>query len=106
MSADRNIDGFVAPGYEPVRDAFAAEPRGGSALAVRRHGDLVVDLREGWADTARTRPWTADTLVNVYSVGKPVIALAVLMLVERGRIALDDPMTRHWPSFGTDTTVR
>ena len=47
-------------------------------------------------------PWDADTLVNVYSVGKPVIALAVLILVERGLIALDDPMARHWPEFRAD----
>jgi CubicO group peptidase (beta-lactamase class C family) len=106
MSADRNIDGFVAEGYEPVREAFAAQPRGGSALAVRRRGDLVVDLREGWADTPRTRPWTAGTLVNVYSVGKPVIALAVLLLVDRGLVGLDDPIARHWPQFKTDASVR
>ncbi|MFB9362429.1 serine hydrolase domain-containing protein [Actinoplanes nipponensis] len=106
MSADRNIDGFVAPGYEPVRDAFAAQPRGGSALAVHRHGEPVVDLREGWADAARTRPWGADTLVNVYSVGKPVVALAVLLLVDRGLIALDDPIARHWPGFRTEASVR
>lgn len=106
MSADGNVDGFVAPGYEPVRDAFAAQPRGGSALAVRRHGDLVVDLREGWADAARTRPWSAETLVNVYSVGKPVIALAVLLLVDRGLVGLEDPIARHWPGFKTDASVR
>lgn len=106
MSADGNIDGFVAPGYEPVRDAFAARPAGGSALAVRRHGDLVVDLREGWADAARTRSWVADTQVNVYSVGKPVIALAVLILVDRGLVGLDDPIARHWPRFTSDASVR
>jgi CubicO group peptidase (beta-lactamase class C family) len=105
MSSDL-IDGFVTSGFEAVREAFAVDPRGGSALAVIQRGEVVVDLREGWRDAGRTTPWDADTLVNVYSVGKPVIALAVLMLVERGRIALDDPMTRHWPSFGTDTTVR
>ena len=98
--------GFVAPGFEAVREAFAADPRGGSALAVLRHGEPVVDLREGWRDAARTVPWDADTLVNVYSVGKPVIALALLMLVERGLVALDDPMARHWPAFTTDATVR
>jgi CubicO group peptidase (beta-lactamase class C family) len=106
MSADRNIQGFVAAGYEPVREAFAAAPRGGSALSVRRHGEQVVDLREGWADAARTRPWTAETLVNVYSVGKPVIALAVLLLVDRGLVGLDDPVARHWPRFTTDASVR
>jgi CubicO group peptidase (beta-lactamase class C family) len=97
---------FVAPGFEAVREAFAADPRGGSALTVLRHGEVVVDLSEGWRDAARTRPWDADTLVNVYSVGKPVIALAVLLLVERGLVALDDPMARHWPSFQTKASVR
>lgn len=106
MAAARTIDGFVAPGYEPVRDAFAAQLPGGSALAVRRHGELVVDLREGWSDAAQTRPWTAETLVNVYSVGKPVIALAVLLLVDRGLVGLDDPIARHWPRFTTDASVR
>lgn len=106
MSADRNVDGFFAPGYEPVREAFAARPRGGSALAVRRHGELVVDLREGWVDLARTRPWTAETLVNVYSVGKPVIALAVLLLVDRGLIGLDEPVARHWSQFSSGASLR
>src|SRR3954464_12338492 len=99
MSADLKIDGFVAPGYEPVREAFMVDPRGGSALAVLRDGDVVVDLREGWRDAARTVPWDADTLVNVYSVGKPVIAYAVMILVRRGLIALEDSFARYWPSF-------
>jgi len=106
MSADRTIDGFVVPGYEAVRDAFAGHLSGGSALCVLRAGEPVVDLREGWADAARTRPWAVDTLVNVYSVGKPVIALAVLLLVDRGLVALDDPIARHWPRFTADASVR
>lgn len=106
MSSDLQVSGFVAYGFEAVRAAFELDPRGGSALAVIHRGEVVVDLREGWRDPARTIPWDADTLVNVYSVGKPVIALAVLMLVERGLIALDDPMARHWRSFRADATVR
>jgi CubicO group peptidase (beta-lactamase class C family) len=106
MSPDLKIEGFVAPGYEPLREAFAVDPRGGSALAVLRDGETVVDLREGWRDAARTRPWDAETLVNVYSVGKPVIALAVMLLVQRGLIGLDDPVARHWPSFRTPASVR
>ena len=101
-----SAEGFVTSGFEGVREAFAADPRGGSALVVVQHGETVVDLREGWRDAARTRPWDADTLVNVYSVGKPVIALAVLLLVERGLIGLDDPVARHWPEFRSAATVR
>ena len=99
-------EGSVAPGFEKVREAFDADPRGGSALAVIQRGEVVVDLREGWRDAARTVPWDENTLVNVYSVGKPVIALALVMLVERGRVGLDDAIARHWPDFQTEATVR
>jgi CubicO group peptidase (beta-lactamase class C family) len=100
------ISGRVAAGFEAVRDAFAGDPRGGSALTVLRDGTPVVELWEGWRDAARTRPWDADTLVNVYSVGKPVIALAVVLLAERGLLDLDDPIARHWPSFAGAASVR
>jgi CubicO group peptidase (beta-lactamase class C family) len=99
-------DGYVAPGFEKVREAFDVDPRGGSALAVIQRGETVVNLREGWRDAARTLPWTPDTLVNVYSVSKPVIALALLLLVQRGRLELDDPVARHWPEFSSGATVR
>ena len=100
------IGGWVAAGFEAVRDAFTEDPRGGSALTVLRDGTPVVELWEGWRDTARTRPWEADTRVNVYSVGKPVIALAVVLLAERGLLDLDDPVARHWPDFASGASVR
>jgi CubicO group peptidase (beta-lactamase class C family) len=106
MSAVVQVGGWVAPGFEAVREAFAVDPRGGSALTVLHDGRLVVELWEGWRDAARTRPWAGDTLVNVYSVSKPVIALAAMLLVERGLVALDDPVARHWPSFQTPASVR
>src|SRR3954449_12225906 len=100
------MEGFIAPGFEAVGEAFAAEPRGGSALTVLRHGDPLVDVREGWRDAARTVAWDADTLVDVYSVGKPVMAAAVLILAGRGLIDLDEPMATYWPSFRTPASVR
>ncbi|BCJ53042.1 serine hydrolase [Actinoplanes sp. NBRC 14428] len=106
VSDDLWINGGVAPGYEPVREAFAQHTSGGSALCVLRHGETVVDLREGWRDSGRTRMWDPRTLVNVYSVGKPVIATAVLLLIDRGLVDLDDPVSRHWPEFRTRATVR
>jgi CubicO group peptidase (beta-lactamase class C family) len=100
------IGGWVAAGFEKVRDAFADDPRSGSALTVLRDGTPVVELWEGWRDAARTRAWDADTRVNVYSVGKPVIALAVVLLAERSLLDLDDPVARHWPSFSSSASVR
>lgn len=97
------IGGTVAPGFEPVRDAFAANfaERGevGAAVCVRVRGEVVVDLWGGWADEARTRPWRDDTLVDVYSVGKAIVAALVLQLVDAGELGLDTPVADVWPEF-------
>jgi CubicO group peptidase (beta-lactamase class C family) len=101
------IHGFVAPGFEPVRAAFAAnfESAGavtelGASISVYRRGVQVVDLWGGYRDEARTQPWTRDTLVNVWSTTKGIVAVAFAMAVEREQIDYDAPVTRYWPEFG------
>jgi CubicO group peptidase (beta-lactamase class C family) len=101
------IHGRVAKGFERVREAFAANfTRGddyqevGSALAVYRAGEPVVDLWAGHKDAARTRPWQRDTLVNVYSTTKGIVAVAAALLVEEGKLRYEDPVVKHWPEFG------
>jgi CubicO group peptidase (beta-lactamase class C family) len=83
---------------EVFRENFA---RGelGAACALVVDGHAVVDIWGGWADEARTRPWGADTVVNAYSVGKPLIALSVLQLVGTGELDLDVPAARWWPEL-------
>lgn len=104
--ASVRIDGSVAPGFEHVREAFAANfTRGdayedvGASLSVYRAGRCVVDLWGGYRDSARTRPWTQDTLINVWSTTKGITALAVALLVERKLLAYSDPVAKHWPTF-------
>ena len=101
-----HLEGLIAPGFEAVAEAFAADPRGGSALTVLHHGDPVIDIYEGWRDAAHTVPWDANTLVNIYSVGKPIIASALMLLEQRGLIALSAPTATYWPSFQTNASVR
>jgi CubicO group peptidase (beta-lactamase class C family) len=111
--AEARVEGRVELGFEPVRDAFAEgfASRGelGASVAAVVDGILVVDLWGGTADEAG-RPWRRDTLVNVFSVTKPLTAVCVLLLVERGRLQLDDPVARWWPEFAAggkaDVTVR
>jgi CubicO group peptidase (beta-lactamase class C family) len=97
------IHGDCDPRFAQLREAFAANFREhgevGAALAVVLDGKPVVDLWAGWSDRARTRPWRADTLVNVFSVGKPMAALCLLRLLERGLLELDGPVAQHWPEF-------
>ena len=97
------ISGFVADGYEPVRDAFVSmlargEEQGG-AVAATRHGEVGVDLWGGYADrgavAGRPRPWTEDTLIVVFSATKGLAALLLLKLHE-ARL----PTTTASPSTG------
>ena len=103
MTAAAPIAGECDPRFEPVRRAFETNlaERGdiGSAVAVTVGGVPVVDLWGGWLDAARTRPWTRDAIVNVWSVGKAVTAIALLRQVDRGLIDLDAPVARYWPEF-------
>ena len=96
--------GYVAPGFEAVADAFAANFRDrgelGAAFAAVRGDELVVDLWGGVADRPSGRPWQRNTLQLVFSGTKGMVALCMLMLIDRGRIALDDAVARHWPEFG------
>ncbi|CAH2400851.1 serine hydrolase domain-containing protein [Mesorhizobium escarrei] len=93
------------PRFSCVRDAFGmcfaqGLERGGS-VSVVVHGRTVVDLWGGRADAACTRPWQHDTLVNVWSVTKGVVALAIAMLVQRGKLDYAAPVARYWPEFAT-----
>ena len=97
------IAGACDPRFTAVRDAFAANfaERGevGAGVCVMVHGEVVVDLVGGWADEAHTRPWRSDTIVDFYSVGKAIVALLALQLVDAGAVGLDDPISSVWPEF-------
>ncbi|MFV0307365.1 MAG: serine hydrolase domain-containing protein [Desertimonas sp.] len=96
------LEGSVDPAFGAVGDAFRANfGRGevGAACCVVVDGRVVVDAWGGYADAAQTRPWRADTLVNTYSVGKPMIALRALQLVAAGAVDLDGRADRWWPEL-------
>jgi CubicO group peptidase (beta-lactamase class C family) len=90
--------------FEEVRAAFAAsfseQGEVGAAVSVIVDGNLVVDLVGGLADPASGRPWGPTTLVDFYSVGKAVVGLLALQLVDAGLIGLDSPIASVWPEFG------
>jgi CubicO group peptidase (beta-lactamase class C family) len=96
------VPGSCDAAFKPVADAFAANFESGeigAAFCVIVDGRVVVDLWAGWSDEQQTRPWSRDTLVNAYSVGKPIVALAVLQQVATGAIDLDAPASRYWPEL-------
>jgi CubicO group peptidase (beta-lactamase class C family) len=100
------IDGDVAAGFEPVREAFAANfaEHGdiGAAVCVYRDGRPVVDLWGGLADSDAGRPWERDTLQLVYSATKGATATAAHLLAQRGALDLDAPVAEYWPEFAAN----
>jgi CubicO group peptidase (beta-lactamase class C family) len=100
------IEGVCDERFASVREAFAGNfaqhGEVGAAVALFVDGRKVADLWGGWTDRDRTRPWADDTLVNFFSVGKAITATCVLLLIQRGLLDLDSPVTRWWPEFGAE----
>ncbi|KUF07509.1 serine hydrolase [Leucobacter sp. G161] len=97
------VNGHTDPRFTRLTELLTANIASGdelgAAIAVDIDGDSVVDLWGGYADAARTRPWQAGTIVNVWSITKEITALAILMLVDRGLIDVDEPVATYWPEF-------
>jgi CubicO group peptidase (beta-lactamase class C family) len=86
--------GVVAPGYEPVREAFAASACGSAcAFAACVDGRLVCDLHAGG--------FGGDAATVLYSGTKGVAATALLLLVEDGALDLDAAVAAVWPEFAS-----
>ncbi|WP_030251016.1 MULTISPECIES: EstA family serine hydrolase [unclassified Streptomyces] len=100
---EAQVHGHCDARFTAVRRAFEENFRDrgelGAAVAVIVGGRTVVDLWGGWADSARTRPWQRDTLVNVWSTTKGPVALCAHILVDRGLLDLDAPVAVYWPEF-------
>lgn len=100
------MQGEVAPGWEPVREAFAqnwAEGRElGAGVAVYHRGRKVVDLTGGWFDADRSSPYTPESLQLVFSTTKGMAAACVAMCVERGLLDPAAPVAGCWPEFAAE----
>jgi CubicO group peptidase (beta-lactamase class C family) len=97
------VGGFVAPGFERVRRVFERnfidDIEVGAACCAIVDGKTVVDLYGGYRDLECSQPWTADTLVNVYSTTKGVGAGAFACIVDAGRLSYDAPVREYWPEL-------
>jgi CubicO group peptidase (beta-lactamase class C family) len=104
------IEGEVAAGFEPVRDAFDDnfEQHGdvGAAFCLYQHGQKLVDLWGGVANADTGKAWDRDTLQLVYSTTKGATAICALRLVERGDLDLDAPVADYWPEFKVEGKER
>jgi CubicO group peptidase (beta-lactamase class C family) len=71
----------------------------GALTLVWRQGTLAHQSMSGVLDMERGTAMRADAIFRIYSMTKPITSVALLMLLEEGRIALDDPVHRYIPGF-------
>ena len=71
----------------------------GVLTLVARHGEIAHLSPLGLADAERGAPMREDTLFRIYSMTKPITSAAFMMLVEEGRVALDDPVAKYIPEW-------
>ena len=66
---------------------------------IERSGQIAHCSALGRMDVERDRPLQEDTIFRIYSMTKPITSVALMMLVEEGRVALDDPVHRYIPQW-------
>jgi CubicO group peptidase (beta-lactamase class C family) len=97
------IEGSCDPRFKRVREVFADSFENGievgAAVAAVVDGKTVFDLWGGYADKAKTKPWTRDTLVNVFSTTKGLTSMCAHRLVDQGKLDFDAPVSKYWPEF-------
>ena len=71
----------------------------GAVALIEKDGQRLFQRHYGHQDIARTQPMREDSLFRIYSMTKPVVSVAVLQLMEQGRLQLDDPLSRLLPEF-------
>jgi CubicO group peptidase (beta-lactamase class C family) len=98
-----------ALGFDPQRlqriDRFLTEryiapgKLAGAQITVFRRGHVAHQATLGMADAERRLPLAEDAIFRIYSMTKPITSIAFMMLVEEGKIALDDPVSRYIPAW-------
>ena len=77
----------------------------GAVAVVEHRGKPVFAGQWGYQDIGRTRPMRQDSIFRIYSMTKPITSVAVLMLMEEGKLSLDDPLSRFLPAFAGQQQV-
>ncbi|KAB8258590.1 beta-lactamase/transpeptidase-like protein [Aspergillus pseudonomiae] len=100
------VDGTCDPAFSAVRDILqqniSSDKELGASICVSVKGKTVVDIWGGYADIARSKPWSENTIVSVWSMTKTVMNLAMLLLIDRGMVDPDAPVINYWPEFGVN----
>jgi CubicO group peptidase (beta-lactamase class C family) len=73
----------------------------GAVVLIARHGKIALFQSLGSQNPEAGEPMALDSIFRIYSMTKPIVSVAVMMLMEQGRVLLSDPVARHLPEFAS-----
>ena len=79
--------------------AVARKHLPGAVMLVARRGEVVLSSAIGLQDPQTGQAMALDSLFRIYSMTKPIVSVALMMLVERGQVLLGAPVARYLPEF-------
>lgn len=82
-----------------VKELIAAKRLAGGSVMVTRKGKVVYDKVFGLRDIESKKPIEKDTIYRIYSMTKAITSAAAMILVDEGKLSIDDPIAKHIPSF-------
>jgi CubicO group peptidase (beta-lactamase class C family) len=77
----------------------------GLITLIARKGKIVHFGKFGLMDIETNKPMQADTIFRIYSMTKPIVSVATMMLVEEGRLMLGDPVGKYLPAFANQSVL-
>jgi CubicO group peptidase (beta-lactamase class C family) len=84
-----------------MRAEVAAKKIPGATIMIVRGGKLAYAETVGLRDPSQATPMKADDIFRIYSMTKPIVSVAAMMLVEQGKLDLDAPVSRYIPAFAS-----
>ncbi|MGC4084680.1 MAG: serine hydrolase domain-containing protein [Vicinamibacterales bacterium] len=97
-----NVDGSALAAATTLLQRHVDERKSAGVVAMlARRGQLAYSVAVGVQDLETRTPMSERTIFRIYSMTKPVTAVAVMMLFEQGKFGLDDPVSRYLPEFSS-----
>lgn len=94
--ADSDVQAALRSGLERL---VAEGQIPGATVMIAQDGRTLADITVGYRDVATSTPLAEDSIFRLYSMSKPITSVAILMLAEQGKLALDDPAEKYLPEW-------
>ena len=89
----------IQKAHDAVQALIDKKEVAGAVVAVARKGKVVMFDAFGESEAGSGKPMKTDSIVRIYSMTKPITTVAAMILVEEGKIGLDDPVSKFLPEF-------